>query len=531
MEPIKEEPDAQQAQEAQELTKEDFTKKHKERAFTISFLMDMLRDPEETLLFATTSENPVVQQFALRAYEKRMDALFAKVAERTNADPAQVRDPKTRTKEQQALMYEISAAEQMQRTDLFFNSNFYQAFSAVTPLNGKYNHPGEMVNELIKQNAVFYYFVKNPDIKPIGPAQLTAKQIDEIKSLFFKLNDYCYKVTNGGKLELPESYFADFIEAEGVKLPAVHYINGDKYETVTDKLANMFFAFNAPISGEINGQQTMIPLRYERQGTKKEITLYYNYFFDEDLIKDLGLQKRFNDFDFFVMSTLDNLKNEGNEIVSLTKIWHEMGNTGSPGPDHLTELRNSIYKGMSTTLRIDNKDVLNAWGKDTSKYKELVSPAMPVQILTENFTANGKTSSGQVRINGFSPFYIVASSIGHYTAWDKDILRLYGHKRTPRYYTVMHYLLMQIGWMRNDKSARNNKLSLQSLYKYAGAKTTRAKNLTKETLLRLLDEVFIPTGYVKTYSEDWQAGCICLTVGRDRALANKKKNLPDNEKS
>ncbi len=320
-------------------------------------------------------------------------------------------------------------------------------------------------------------------------------------------------------------------ETEPNQLPAIHYNNSNEFRTVTDKLANLFFSPNAPIGGNyINGQRTMIPLKYEGKKSKKEITLFYDYVFNEDIIMATGLQKKFDDYDFFVMSTLDNLKYEGNEIVSLTKIWHEMGNTGTPGTKHLTELTNSLRKGLSTTITVDDKQVKEAWGYDVSKYHELISPAMPVQILTEKFTANGYIAAGTVKIYSFSPFFLVAQPLSHYGAWNKNILSLYTGRRTKRYYAVMRYLIKEIGWMLNDKSKRNNKLALQSLYNYAGDKTARAKQLTKKMTYRLLDEVFIPTGYIKYYKEDAQDGGICLFWEKQKTISNKRKNLPSQGK-
>ena len=313
---------------------------------------------------------------------------------------------------------------------------------------------------------------------------------------------------------------------EAPQLPAIHYINSTEFRTVTDKLANVFFSLNAPITEmDINGQYTMIPLKYEGRESRKEITLMYAPVFDETVLTTLGLEKKFDAYDFFVMSTLDNLKHEGNETVSLTKIWHEMGNTGSPKTGQLTELYKSIKKGISTTVIINNKEVLEAWGQDVSRYKEIVSPAMPVQMGTEKFTANGNVTAGMVKINGYSPFFIVAQPLGHYTAWDKEILQLYTGRRTNRYYSVLRYLMKEIGWMRNPKGKRSNKLTFEDMYEFTGDKTARAKQLTKTMTYRLLDEIFIKSRYIDEYREDAKDGGILIFYGVKRPIPNSKKKV------
>jgi len=517
---------AEKEQEAQERTPQQVRGMMEMLAFSV----DYFKNPEDAMYFyEQIGDAPnLIRDIYDKQHEQRYLQFVDIIAKKTGADPEQIKDPKRRTEQQQKYLLELSAREQLARFDAFFNSNYWQATEALEPIEGKYKDPEPQDDYTIKQYATLLFFEKHyPDIKPTAAKSLTEDNIAEVIDLFYKLDAFYYEQTNGGEVERTKDFFTDFVNREAPQLPAIHYINSNEFRTVTDKLANVFFAFNAPIGGDyVNGQRTMIPLKYEGKKSKKEITLFYDYVFNEDIIKAFGLQKRFDDYDFFVMSTLDNLKYEGNEVVSLTKIWHEMGNTGTPGAKHLTELTNSLRKGLSTTITVDDKQVKEAWGQDVSKYHELISPAMPVQILTEKFTANGNTAAGMVKINSFSPFFLVAQPLGHFGAWNKDILRLYGGRRTKRYYAVMHYLIREIGWMLNDKSKRNNKLALQSLYSYAGDKTPRAKQLTKNIAYRLLDEVFIPTGYIKSYKEDAQDGGICLFWEGQKTIANKRKILP-----
>ena len=88
--------------------------------------------------------------------------------------------------------------------------------------------------------------------------------------------------------------------AEG--LPKVKYKKTTDLKTVTDKLANVFFSLSAPEANApaVNGQRQMTPLRYEGSKSKKEITLFYDYVYNEDVLEKYGLNKKFGDFDFFV---------------------------------------------------------------------------------------------------------------------------------------------------------------------------------------------------------------------------------------
>lgn len=501
MEPIKEEPDAQQAQEAQELTKEDFTKKHKERAFTISFLMDMLRDPEETLLFATTSENPAIQQFAMRAYEKRMNALIAKVAERTNADPAQVRDPKTRTKEQQSLLFEISAEEQMQRMDLFFNSNFHQALNAVMPLEGKYHHPGEMVNDLIRQNAVFYYFVKNPDIKPIGPAQLTAKQLDEIKSLFFKLNNYCYKVTNGGELDLPETYFADFIEAEGGQLPHITAPTLEFVDYPIDKINRNVWDDLENVPKNEHGQ---IAFAMEKKGSQKEATILYSIDFEELEKQDgLKLTKQLSAFDKRVYIAACAVFTHSGPYMSPGQIFTAMGGKGEPTGTQKNKINDSLTKMRAANVLLDNTFETPV----NKKYPQFRYDSSLLPFERVSAYINNTFVESAIHLFREPPLMTFAKERKQITTISRKLLET-PLNQTEDNLRIEDYLIERIALMKNPKNKipDKNKILFSTMYEKIkidgkGEKNKKARQRTPEKIRACLD-YFVEQGYIKSYVMD-----------------------------
>lgn len=313
-------------------------------------------------------------------------------------------------------------------------------------------------------------------------------------------------------------------EATETKLQQVSYKPGTDIDIIKDKFAEMFFSLAAPQSkGLINGQRQFIQLRYERAGAQKDITLLYDYSFNEDIIKRFGLSNKFDDQAFFVASVIDNLLEEGNQTVSLTKIWHELGNSGSPSTDMITNLANILRLGLSTIITADISQIYDAWGiGEEGKTQELISPVMPIQIVREKFAANGNTTNATVHIMGHTPFYLVGRPIQHFVSWKKDVLRLYGGRRTKRYYSVLRFLITQIGWMRNEKSKRSDKVLYESLYEYTGDKSTRTRQLSRDMMYRLLDEVFIPTGYVSGYVEDNSNGKPGVKIACTQAQKTKK---------
>lgn len=299
-------------------------------------------------------------------------------------------------------------------------------------------------------------------------------------------------------------------------LPKISYKNSKELRTVTDKLMAVFFAPDAPISEKTpDGQRAMIPLRYEGSKSKKEITLYYDYEYDENLLAARGIPKGFGSYESFVATALDNLRDNGNEIVTYTKILEVMGIQGGAS-QQIEKLANAILKGATTITHIDDRAVQEAWGTGAERYQELVGQVFPVKLINERFIVNGRITDGAVKILDYSLFRGIAESIGHVTTWDKTILQAYTGRRTPRYWNVLAYLVRQIGWMRNKKSKRGSKILYESLYAFNGDKTTREKQLTREMTHRLLTEVFKTTGYITAYKEDTGAEPgVILTLAKE----------------
>lgn len=305
----------------------------------------------------------------------------------------------------------------------------------------------------------------------------------------------------------------------------VTYKQSGDIVTSTDKLTNTFFSLDAPLpQGMLDGQQQFIPLSYEGKGKKKEITVYYDYYFSKETLEAFGLARQFDAFDFILASVCDNELATGNDSTTLTKLFHEMGGSGSPADTQLEEIYKALQRGATTTMVLNDRDARIAWGKldENSKYHEITTRVMPVTINAERFVVNGKLSDGNIHIDGFSPFAIISEYTGHYTTWAKEVLQLYRGRRTSRYWRVLYFLMRNIAAIRYG--SRSNKILYTTLYAETGEKTTRGKQLAKDMLYRLLDTVFIPTGYVKSYREDGkhELGVLLYCTPSAAALPTKK---------
>lgn len=299
----------------------------------------------------------------------------------------------------------------------------------------------------------------------------------------------------------------------------VTYAPGDTIKTTSTKLSNEFFCY-APPTTEIDGQITLNTVYSSKQGKNVAVYSYYN--FNEKELTANGITSReFTDFDYFVAMVCNNLFAEGNKQVSLTKLWHEMGNPKSPNPRQLQELRKSLIKGMTTIINISNRDLLEAWNIDTDNYTDIKSPVMPVMLKTEHNRANGHIMNETVYIYAYSPFMLVAEPLNQITTWKKDILKLYPGSRTARYWSIMRYLMREIAWMRNDKN-RKPVILFKSLFDAAGAKRTEDRATTLKLASTLLQDVFKACNYISGFKVDNQ---------RERIDLKLVPNLPENAKN
>lgn len=301
----------------------------------------------------------------------------------------------------------------------------------------------------------------------------------------------------------------------------ITYIPGDTLKTTSTALAKEFFSFAPPIT-EIEGQLTLNTI-YSK-GRDINVLSYFSY--NEKELQANGIEKReFSDFDYFVAMVCNNLFTEGNRQVSLTKLWHEMGNPKTPNQQQLQELRKSLIKGMSTIINIDNREILEAYNINTDTYEVIKSPVMPVMIKTEHNKANGNIMNETIYIYAKSPFMLVADPLGQITTWKKEILKLYTGSRTARYWKVLRYLMQEIAWMRNDKD-RANKIMFKTLFDAVGAKRTEDRNATLKITESLLQEAFIPCKYVSSFNINHARACIEIKpIPKDRPLLpSKTKN-------
>lgn len=258
----------------------------------VQFRMDFLRDPEDALAKWGQMENGRYEKW----FRGHFDRLVAIVAQQTGADPKQIADKEKRTPEQQRLLLEAAAKQQIARIDAFFDSLYMDAINTLEPLQGVYKDPGEIDfytdtgrfnpdSEFIsvKEQAVLYFFALHDELKPTEKQTLTTEQKEELRGIYSRLDAFYLERTGGGDYSNMNILFA-FIERENptpetaesiaAKLPLVQGIRPTAHTMPNNALMNTLQQKPAINAGAFD----MVVAN--AKGRRKEITAYTMIEFD-----------------------------------------------------------------------------------------------------------------------------------------------------------------------------------------------------------------------------------------------------------
>lgn len=253
----------------------------------VSFALDALKSPEDAL----TSYDNVPPGYYRRYAAAHFARLVQEVAAKTGADPAQIADKDKRTPEQQRLLLEAGAREQLARMEAFLHSNYMQALNTLDPLKGEFTEgeaaaAGTVLG--VKDQAALYFFASHEGIKATAEASLTPEQLTELTGIYARLDAFYIEQQQPGTDPTPETLFA-FIERENPDPNAAKKITGKMMEElpVLRSIVPRKFTFtNNPVMNEmrqkpaINAGEHDVTVMGEH-GKRKEVTAIVNISYDE----------------------------------------------------------------------------------------------------------------------------------------------------------------------------------------------------------------------------------------------------------
>ena len=345
-------------------------------------------------------------------------------------------------------------------------------------------------------------------------------------------------------LDLPEDSIlykvlqaARSVKQDADKLQVVSYKKTPELELTVDKMSTVFFDSDAPRPSkkEINGQISFEPIevKYEKPGTP-EISLFYSFEFDSELMRQLNLPEEIDDEDYFIATIIANSYLRGNTIVSPTKVYKDL--TGDdPNSTQLAAIIDRLKKGLTTNLTINNKQVLQGWKKideeEAETYQEITGQLLPIIIGSEKYSANGKIVNSSIKILDLPLVFKTGRAIGQYTTIPKTLLAVTkedGRKvrRTKRFYKILAYLIKRTAHIKNSNSKISNKILYETFYRDNKENTKRGRQAARELLFIILDHFIREdwiTGYKETPNKRGEYGIEIYYDADNKKLPEKKK--------
>ena len=239
---------------------------------------------------------------------------------------------------------------------------------------------------------------------------------------------------------------------------------------------------------EIPGQMSLftIPVSYEKKGAD-EITLFCGMTSDSFL-------SALTPEDFFALSFIDDSFVNGNTKITLHKFFREYYG-GKPSEKQLDDLYKKLEALASTTLKINDKQVREAWAdKDekrtkNAKYREIVQAAAPIKLGAEKYVVSGQVSDATMVIYD-RPAVLQADRVAkQITTVPKTLLQVKKDNgrfvsRTPRFYRVLFYLIRRIALIKSGTNP--NTLILDNFYLELGEETARGRALAYSVMMDII---------------------------------------------
>lgn len=393
----------------------------------IQFAMDFLRDPDDAFL---QWANDLYPEWSRRHFE----TLLSKVHTQYGDSIDQMRNPATRTREQQQRIIEAVQKEAVQRITLFLDSSYMQALSALEPIVGRYptyknekqtGEPGVTDDSVysLKEMTVLYFFAKHREIAPESQHALMSTDVEELTAIFNRMDAYFMERTNGGKNEEPEKLYFEFIEHDNRQVPSkrTNAEANNALMTIGERLfvpsdAEYQNAFITSVTGNVG------LFAIDEKGKKKQLALNINTEFLRMLAKAI-----FIDF-------LNGNKSELGTSLYFPSIARELGyDINHRQADKVKDDAQEVQNGITTRTEARTafvhgiiKEIDNIWGKlphDSTEYKLISVLAYNPETEVLHFSSpylqqliGALVQKEEAQINGGKKYYLWNCDLLHASA-------------------------------------------------------------------------------------------------------------------
>ena len=278
-----------------------------------------------------------------------------------------------------------------------------------------------------------------------------------------------------------------------VMLPRKGYINGQEMFYLMD---------NNKVYTNENGGISYPKLADEAQGVPVSLSFWFN----ETLLKEAGIKQDINYFDFYIMQTLYNLKDAGNKQTTVTAIAKILGYGSKPAKSQLDKIRDSITKGTSTTIRVNNRNFCEITGKKT--YLESDFRLLPYRIVNEKAVIDGQIIETYIDLSVTNETPILLRLAEQTGAVTTIPINIFANPLTKNlaYFNVLYYVLMRIAKAHREHY-KECKILYNTFYEetHAGKDKDKRKSRRK-VLFELLDHIISCNWWVTAYEDEKAEG-------------------------
>lgn len=227
------------------------------------------------------------------------------------------------------------------------------------------------------------------------------------------------------------------------------------------------------------GQLKMWPLKVEKDGSEKELSIIYGIDFSDLEAAGVKITKRLLPFDKRVYIAISALFNAGNNVISLTQIFFAMGNTGRPAAYQLQKIQDSVTKMSGARVLVDNTQEVTVYKYPRFKYD---GPLLPIERATA--IVNGQIADAAIHIFREPPVMTFAKQRRQITTITIKALQS-PISKTDANLLIDDYLIERIAHAKNGRQPK--KILYSKLYEAAQITTKKQRERAPEKIKTYLE--------------------------------------------
>lgn len=229
-------------------------------------------------------------------------------------------------------------------------------------------------------------------------------------------------------------------------------------------------------------------------GNKKQgvsVPLYFSIAWSE-LENENAKIPKLTAYDKLVYQAVSSLYNYVSETITISQIYHAMGNNSRPNSRDADKIYNSLTKMSTARIYINNT-------KEHERYDnmpEFVYDDYLLPFRREKMKINGATTDFVIQLYCEPPLMNFARGRKQITTIPRNVL-LSPISQTETNLQIQDYLLEQIPHMKSGHR-NNKKIRYDTLYAETGRRDSKQKNRARNSMLTYLNH-FVSVGYIDGY--------------------------------